>query len=75
MTGGRRLRQKASRQGVPSVLPMLLTGNTLIDTPTVGAALDGIIDEASVSGRPPRDGQRLPRHHALMLALSPAVTA
>ena len=66
---------QASRQGVPSVLPMLLTGNTLIDTPTVGAALDGIIDEASVSGRPPRDGRRIPRHHALMLALSPAVTA
>ena len=45
---------QATQEGVPSVLPnllpMLLTGNTLLTNPAVGTALDAIIDEASVSG-------------------------
>lgn len=45
---------QATRQGVPSVLPnlvpMLLTGNTLLNIPAVGTAIENIIDEASVSG-------------------------
>ncbi len=45
---------QATEQGVPSILPnivpMLLTGNTLLNSPGVGTAIDDIIAEASVAG-------------------------
>ncbi len=45
---------QATEQGVPSVLPnivpTLLTGNTLLDTPVVGTQISDIIAEASVEG-------------------------
>ncbi len=45
---------QATEQGVPSILPnivpTLLTGTTLLNTPSVGTAIDDIIAEASVAG-------------------------
>ena len=45
---------QATEQGVPSILPnivpTLLTGNTLLDTPAVGTEIEDIIAEASVDG-------------------------
>ena len=45
---------QATEQGVPSILPnivpTLLTGTTLFNTPSVGTAIDDIIAEASVDG-------------------------
>ncbi|MGI4747452.1 MAG: alpha/beta fold hydrolase [Janthinobacterium lividum] len=45
---------QSARQGVPSVLPnivpMLLTGNTLLTQPAAGTAIQDIIAEASESG-------------------------
>ncbi len=61
---------QATEQGVPAILPnivpMLLTGNTLLNHPAVGTAIDDIIDEASLSGV--QDG-------AVTLATRPSYTA
>lgn len=35
---------------LPNIVPMLLTGNTLLNTPAVGTAIEDIIAEASVKG-------------------------
>ncbi len=61
---------QSTEQGVPSILPnlvpMLLTGNTLLNDPAFGTEVDDIIDEASVSGA--QDG-------AITLATRPDYTA